>query len=82
MELNLEKISAAIKRLLPQRKLSDIDGSSKTTPMRNGSLSFKLNDPFITNLRDEEIRSKIYDQRSRVALEASSLKLEIGRAHV
>ncbi|CAA9198030.1 hypothetical protein FLA105534_01928 [Flavobacterium bizetiae] len=72
MELNLEKITAAIKRLLPQRKLSDIDGSSKTTPMRNGSLSFKLNDPFITNLRDEEIRSKIYDQRSRVALEASA----------
>lgn len=72
MELNLEKISAAIKSLLSQRKIEDINESSKTTQVANRSLSFKLNDPFITNLRDEEIKSKIYDQRSRVALEASA----------
>lgn len=72
MELNLEKISAAIKSLLPQKRISDNNGSLNTTIETNRSLSFRLNDPFITNLRDEEIKSKIYDQRSRIALEASA----------
>lgn len=72
MELNLEKITTAIKRLLPQRKFGDINESYKTVQGTKRSLSFKLNDPLITNLRDEEIKSKIYAERSRVALEASA----------
>jgi len=72
MELNLKKFSTVIKKLLPQRKIENTKPSSKTILEANRSLSFKLNDPFITDLRDEVQESRIYDQRSRVALEASA----------
>lgn len=72
MELNLEKISSVLKNLMPQRKINGSNPSSKEIIVANRSLSFKLNDSFITDLRDDEIKAKIYDERSRVALEASS----------
>lgn len=72
MELNLEKISSVLKSLMPQRKINGSNPSSKEIIVANRSLSFKLNDSFITDLRDDEIKAKIYDERSRVALEASS----------
>lgn len=72
MELNLEKISTVIKSLIMPGKTNNFNSSSKKIVEANRSLSFKLNDSFITDLRDEEIKSKIYDERSRVALAASS----------
>ncbi|MBS7253608.1 PAS domain-containing protein [Flavobacterium branchiicola] len=72
MELSVKKISTVIKSLLPKSMINDIGMSSKAILETNRSLSFKLNDSFITDYRDEIAASRIYDERSRIALEASA----------
>lgn len=73
MVLNLDKIGIAIKSILAPKKVTNLSTSSNVILDSNRSLAFKLNDPYINNLIDEVLKSRIYEERYRFALDDSAI---------